>query len=111
MLFIISVILQTLVVFLVVGVIYKIFWTIVDCIRMFIYYQLGKEDIFTTEEKIAYGIIEPNTVDHTVEVLNSDDMSHDEFWDKMNTKLDLQFEQSKYNPDEIIFKGRVKRRR
>ena len=57
------------------------------------------------------GIIEPNKIELDVVVLDRDTQTHEEFWSNMNTYLDLEYKQSEYNPDEILFQGKVKRRR
>jgi len=107
----IAVVVQAVIVTCIAGIIYKVFWTVIDFIRMFLYYKCGMKEIFTFEEMISYGIIEPNTVAPEVEVLDRENLSHEEFWDNMNTTLDIQCKQSEHNPDEILFQGRVKRRR
>lgn len=107
----VSVIFGALIVFAFVGVIYKIFWTIVDVVRMFLYYRCGMKKIFTIQEMIDYKIIEETVVIPEPVVINCENQTHDEFWDNMNTNLDIQYKQSIDNPDEILFQGRVKRRR
>lgn len=109
--FLVSVIFSTLFVFLFVGCIYKIFWTIVDIFRMFLYHKCGMKKIFTIQEMIDYKLIEETVVVPETVVLDSANQTHDEFWDNMNTNLDIQYKQSIDNPDEILFQGRVKRRR
>ena len=54
---------QAALVLIVVGIIYKIVWTIFDVIRLYAYYRCGKGNIFTTEEKISLGITEPKDYD------------------------------------------------
>ena len=109
--YLISLVAMAIAVFLVIGIIYKIFWTVFDNIRGYLHYRCGIEYLFTTEEKIAHGIIEPISYEPEVIVLNRDTQTHEEFWENMNTSIDVQIKQSTNDPNEIFFQGRVKRRR
>ena len=93
-LYLASLFLQVIGVFLVVAVIYKVFWTITDIIRMFLYYKCGMKNIFTNQELIDYKMIEPNSIEPDILVLDKEDQTHEEFWDNMNNTLDLQYKQS-----------------
>lgn len=110
-LYILAILFQALIIFLIVGIIYKCFWTVIDVVRLFLYYKCGMKSIFTTQELIGHGIIKSNAIEPEVVVLDRDSQTHEEFWDNMNSKLDLQFKKSQTDPDEIYFQGRVKRRR
>lgn len=107
----VSVIVGTLIVFLFTRAIHMIYWTIIDVVRMFLYYRCGMKKIFTIQEMIDYKMIEETVVVPETVVLDCVNQTHDEFWDNMNTNLDIQYKQSIDNPDEILFQGRVKRRR
>ena len=105
----VSVIFGTLIVFIFVRLIHMTFWTVVDIFRMFLYHKCGMKNIFTIQEMIDYKLIKENAV--PIEVQQVDNVVHEDFWDNLNTQLDIQYKQSEYNPDEILFQGRVKRRR
>jgi len=108
MLFMISVIIQTVIVLFVLWVMHYIFWTIANTVRLFLYYRCDL-DTFTNEEKIELKITEANTTEAVV--IDPENMSSDTYWDEVNDKYDLQIKQNKFDPDEILFQGRVKRRR
>ncbi len=110
MTFIISVVLQAIVVFFVLWLCHVIFWTVVNIIRLFLYYRCNC-DTFTLEEKIELKITTLNETEQIVEVLDSEDKTHDEYWEEINERYDIEFEQSQLNSDELIFKGKIKRRR
>lgn len=116
--FIISVILQVIVVLIVCYVIYVIATVIFNLTRIYIYrLTSGKIDMITNDEKIRFGMIPKNVTQSNVEVINQSDVpvgSYEEFermWENKNEVLDMQMRQSKTDPDEIFFQGRVKRRR
>jgi len=108
MFFMISVIAQTIVVVFVLWIMHRIFWTMVNTIRAILYYHMGL-DTFTNEEKIELKITEANTTEAVV--LDPENVSSEDYWDDVNARYDVQFKQNKYDPDEILFQGRVKRRR
>jgi len=108
MIFMISVILQTIVVLFILWLMHRIFWTIANTIRAMLYYWFSF-DTFTNDEKIELKITEVNQTEAVV--INPDEKSSDQYWDEVNDRYDVQFKQNQFNPDEILFQGRIKRRR
>jgi len=108
MIFLISVIIQTIVAAFVMWLCHYIFWTIANTVRLFLFYRCDS-DTFTYEEKIQLRIIEINQSETLV--VEPTHGSPDDYWDRIDQKYDVQFKQSRDDPDEILFQGRVKRQK
>jgi len=107
--FIVSLVCGVVFIFLVAAICYFSFWIPVNFTRIILFYVF-KFDTFTKEEKINLGIIDKES---EVEVVNPDsDLPHEEFWERMNAKLDVDLKifKSKWD-DDLHFQAIVKNRK
>jgi hypothetical protein len=118
MAFIFSCIIQACVVLFVIFIIFETATVLFNWTRIIVYrVTLGKVDMLLNAEKIRFGLIKQNVIPTNVEVINKvyePVGSYEEFesmWERNNEVLDIKLKQSKTDPDEIFFQGRVKRRR